>query len=338
MKKTFLITGAAGFIGFHLCKRLIKENFKIVAIDNLNPYYSIHLKKARMEEIFKQGGDISFIDGDIEDMEFLERIFKEHKPEIVFNLAAQAGVRYSISDPIPFLKTNVIGFGNILEVCRKNDIEHLIYASSSSVYGGNKNLPYTEDSSVDHPVSLYAATKKSNELMAHTYSHLYSLPSTGLRFFTVYGPWGRPDMSYFLFAKAILEKKSIDIYNYGDMNRDFTYIDDIIESLFRLIDKIPKPDKEFDAENPTASSSWAPHRIFNIGNSNKVKLIDFINIIEKEIGIKAIKNFLPMQMGDVHSTLADTSLLEKYINFKPQTSLNFGIKKFIEWYRFFYGK
>ena len=338
MKKTFLVTGAAGFIGFHLCKRLIKENFKIIAIDNLNPYYSISLKKARMEEIFKQDGDIFFIDGDIENMEFLERIFKEHKPEIVFNLAAQAGVRYSISDPITFLKTNVIGFGNILEVCRKNSIEHLIYASSSSVYGGNKNLPYMEDSRVDHPVSLYAATKKSNELMAHTYSHLYSLPTTGLRFFTVYGPWGRPDMSYFLFTKAILEKKSLDIYNYGDMNRDFTYIDDIIESLFRLTNKIPKPDKDFDGENPKASSSWAPHKIFNIGNSNKVKLIDFINIIEKEIGIKAIKNFLPMQMGDVHSTLADTSLLEKYINFKPQTSLEFGIKKFVEWYRSFYNK
>ena len=338
MNKTFLITGAAGFIGFHLCKRLLKENFKILALDNLNTYYSIKLKKERLKEIYKQGGDFTFIDGDIEDIEFLERIFKKHKPQTVFNLAAQAGVRYSISDPIPFLKTNVIGFGNILEVCRKNKIEHLIYASSSSVYGGNRNLPYMEDSRVDHPVSLYAATKKSNELMAHTYSHLYSLPATGLRFFTVYGPWGRPDMSYFLFTKAILDKKSLDIYNFGDMNRDFTYIDDIIESLIRLINKIPKPDKNFNGENPTASSSWAPHKIFNIGNSNKVKLIDFINIIEKEIGIKAIKNFLPMQMGDVHSTLADTSLLEKYINFKPQTSLEFGIKKFVEWYRSFYSK
>ncbi len=336
MKKTFLVTGGAGFIGLHLCKRLLKENFKIVALDNLNPYYSIKLKKARIEELYKEGGDFSFIDGDIENIEFLERIFMEHKPQIVFNLAAQAGVRYSISDPISFLKTNIVGFGNILEVCRKNNIEHLIYASSSSVYGGNKNLPYAEDSSVDHPVSLYAVTKKSNELMAHTYSHLYSLPATGLRFFTVYGPWGRPDMSYFLFTKAILEKKSIDIYNFGDMSRDFTYIDDIIESLFRLIHKIPKPDNNFDAENPKASSSWAPHKVFNIGNSDKVKLLDFIEIIEKEIGIKAIKNFLPMQMGDVHSTLADTSLLEKYIDFKPQSSLEFGIKKFVEWYRRFY--
>ena len=336
MRKTCLVTGAAGFIGFHICKRLIKENFKILALDNLNPYYSIKLKKARLEEIYKLSGDFSFIEGDIEDIEFLEKIFKEHKPEIVINLAAQAGVRYSISNPISFLKTNVIGFGNILEVSRKNNIEHLIYASSSSVYGGNKNLPYKEDSRVDHPVSLYAATKKSNELMAHTYSHLYSLPATGLRFFTVYGPWGRPDMSYFLFTKAIFEKQSIDIYNFGDMDRDFTYIDDIIESLFRLTTKIPKPITNYDCINPIASSSWAPHKIFNIGNSNKVKLIDFIKIIEKEIGIKAIKNFLPMQMGDVKSTLADTSLLEKYINFKPTSSLEFGIKNFIEWYRKFY--
>ena len=338
MRKTCLVTGAAGFIGFHICKRLIKENFKIVALDNLNPYYSIKLKKARLTELYKQDGDFFFLDGDIEDIEFLERTFKEHKPQIVFNLAAQAGVRYSISNPISFLKTNVIGFGNILEVCRKNNIEHLIYASSSSVYGGNKNLPYMENSKVDHPVSLYAATKKSNELMAHTYSHLYSLPTTGLRFFTVYGPWGRPDMSYFLFTKAIFEKKSIDIYNFGDMNRDFTYIDDIVESLFRLISKIPKPDINFDSKNPIASSSWAPHKIFNIGNSNKVKLLDFIKIIEEEIGIKAIKNFLPMQMGDVHSTLSDTSLLEQYIDFKPQSSLEFGIKKFIEWYKRFYSK
>ena len=261
MKKTFLVTGAAGFIGFHICKRLIKENCNIIALDNLNPYYSINLKKARLAEIYKICGDFSFIDGDIENIELLERIFKEHKPQIVINLAAQAGVRYSISNPISFLKTNIIGFGNILEVCRKNDVEHLIYASSSSVYGGNRNLPYEEDSSVDHPVSLYAATKKSNELMAHTYSHLYSLPATGLRFFTVYGPWGRPDMSYFLFTKAIFEKKSIDIYNFGDMNRDFTYIDDIIESLIRLINKIPKLDKNFDCKNPIASSSWAPHKI-----------------------------------------------------------------------------
>ena len=338
MKKTFLVTGAAGFIGFHLCKRLLKENYKIIGFDNLNSYYSIKLKKARIKEISKLGRDFSFINGDIEDLEFLERVFKEHKPQIVFNLAAQAGVRYSISDPIPFLKTNVIGFGNILEVCRKNDIEHLIYASSSSVYGGNKNLPYLEDSRVDHPVSLYAATKKSNELMAHTYSHLYSLPATGLRFFTVYGPWGRPDMSYFLFTKAIFGKKPIDIYNFGNMDRDFTYIDDIVECLIRLTNQVPKPDKKFDSLNPIASSSWAPHKIFNIGNSNKVKLLDFINIIEEAIGIKAIKNFLPMQMGDVHSTLADTSLLEQYINFKPQTSLDFGIKKFIEWYRLYYEK
>ena len=336
MRKTCLVTGAAGFIGFHICKRLIKENFKIVALDNLNPYYSIKLKKSRLEEINQLFGDFSFIEGDIEDIEFLEKTFKEHKPEIVINLAAQAGVRYSISNPISFLKTNVIGFGNILEVSRKNNIEHLIYASSSSVYGGNKNLPYKEDSRVDHPVSLYAATKKSNELMAHTYSHLYSLPATGLRFFTVYGPWGRPDMSYFLFTKAIFEKKTIDIYNFGDMDRDFTYIDDIIESLFRLINKIPKPNANYDCVNPITSSSWAPHKIFNIGNSNKVKLIDFIKIIEKEIGIKAIKNFLPMQMGDVQSTLADTSLLEKYIDFKPTSSLEFGIKKFIEWYKKFY--
>jgi len=338
MKKTLLVTGAAGFIGFHLCKRLIKNNFKIIALDNLNPYYSIKLKKARLNELNKYDGDFSFYNCNIEDIEVLEKIFNQHNPQIVFNLAAQAGVRYSISNPISFLKTNVVGFGNILEVCKQNKINHLIYASSSSVYGGNNMMPYMEDNTVDHPVSLYAATKKSNELMAHTYSHLFSLPATGLRFFTVYGPWGRPDMSYFLFTKSILENKAINIYNFGEMHRDFTYIDDIIESLFRVMNKIPSPDENFDRSNPKSSKSWAPHKIFNIGNSNTVNLMDFIKIIEEIIGQKAIKNFLPMQMGDVKSTLADTSLLENYINFKPSKSLKSGMEEFINWYKFYYNK
>ena len=336
MKGTVFISGGAGFIGFHLIKRLIKNNIKVVAIDNLNSYYSVNLKKARVEEIHKLKGEFNFYPGDIEDYGFLKKLFQTYKPKIVVNLAAQAGVRYSISNPSIFLKSNIVGFGNILEICKDNEINHLIYASSSSVYGGNYQLPYSEKNSVDHPVSTYAASKKSNELMAHTYSHLYSLPTTGLRFFTVYGPWGRPDMSYFLFTKSILEGKAIDVFNYGDMKRDFTYIDDIIESLVRVMNKIPTAKKDFDRNNPDLSSSWAPYRIFNIGNSNSVKLIDFIEVIEKITGKKATKNFLPMPKGDVQSTLADTKLLENYINFKPKTSIEDGLKNFYNWYKNYY--
>ena len=336
MSGTILITGAAGFIGFHICKKLIEKNEKVIGLDNFDSYYDISLKKARINKLEKLDGDFTFYENNIENLEFLDHIFKSYRPDYVFNLAAQAGVRYSIKKPITFLKTNVIGFGNILEVCKNYDTKHLIYASSSSVYGGNTKTPYSENINSDHPVSLYATTKKANELMAHTYSHLYSLPATGLRFFTVYGPWGRPDMSYFLFTKSIFENKPIDIYNYGQMDRDFIYIDDLVECLIRIMLRIPSSNSNFDQSNPEINSSWAPHKIFNIGNSNSIKLIDFIETIEEIIGKKAIKDFLPMQQGDVKSTLADTSLLEEWINFKPSTSLKYGLEKFIMWYKDFY--
>ena len=338
MKETVFITGTAGFIGFHLCKKLLEEKFHVVGIDNLNSYYDIFLKKSRIEELRKLNNLFIFYEGDIENLDLLQEIFLKHQPSKVFNLAAQAGVRDSIKNPISFLKSNIIGFGNILEVCAKNEIKHLIYASSSSVYGGNTLTPYFEDNHADHPVSLYATTKRSNELMAHTYSHLYSLPSTGLRFFTVYGPWGRPDMSYFLFTKSIYENKCINIFNYGEMDRDFIYIDDLVECLLKVMNKIPMINDEYDQKNPKTSSSWAPHKIFNIGNSNSTNLLKFIEIIEETIEKKAIKNFLPMQKGDVKSTLADTSLLEKWVDFKPRTPLADGIKEFVNWYKIFYQK
>ena len=336
MKETVFITGGAGFIGFHLIKRLIKNNINVVAVDNLNSYYSVDLKKARLEELQKLNGQFNFYHGDIENTLFLKKIFKHHEPKYVVNLAAQAGVRYSIENPSLFLRSNINGFGNILEMCKDYNISHLVYASSSSVYGGSRQLPYSEENSVDHPVSIYAATKKSNELMAHTYSHLYSLPATGLRFFTVYGPWGRPDMSYFLFTKAILENRAIDVFNYGQMERDFTFVDDIIEGIVRIIKKIPIPIEDFNRNKPDISSSWAPHRIFNIGNSNSINLSLFISTLEGIIGKEAKKNFLAMPKGDVQSTLADTHSLEKYINFKPNTSIEYGLKEFVIWYRNFY--
>ena len=336
MKETVFITGGAGFIGYHLIKKLIINNINVVAVDNLNPYYSIDLKRARLDELKKLNGKFNFHCGDIEDLSFIKEIFEKYKPKYVVNLAAQAGVRYSIENPSIFLKSNINGFGNILEICKDYKIAHLVYASSSSVYGGNNQLPYSEKNSVDHPVSIYAASKKSNELMAHAYSHLYSLPATGLRFFTVYGPWGRPDMSYFLFTKAILEDKSINLFNYGEMRRDFTFVDDIVESLIRVMKKIPKSNKEFNKNNPDSSSSWAPHRIFNIGNSNSINLEDFISTLEEIIGKKAIKNYLPMPKGDVQYTLAETKLLENHINFKPKTKLRDGLEKFFNWYRYYY--
>ncbi len=336
MEDNIFITGSAGFIGYHLSKRLIANGKNVIGLDNLNTFYDLSLKQARLDDLNKLNGNFKFYHDDIENIECLEKIFREYNPKIVFNLAAQAGVRYSISDPDIFTKTNILGFNNILSICSKSNIKHLIYASSSSVYGGNESLPYTEKSSVDHPVSIYAATKKANELYAHCYSHLYSLPITGLRFFTVYGPWGRPDMAYFLFTKSILEGRKINIFNSGEMYRDFTFIDDIIESLIRVMNKPPQKNIKFDRKRPSCDSSWAPHRIFNIGNSNSIKLINFIEIIEKELGVKAIKNYLPMQPGDVKATFSDNSLLESWINYKPATSIEDGIKKFINWYIDFY--
>ena len=268
----------------------------------------------------------------------IDIIFKEIEPEIVINLAAQAGVRYSMENPSAYIETNLVGFSNILESCRNHPVKHLIYASSSSVYGGNTNMPFSESMCVDHPVSLYAATKRSNELLAHSYSHLYAIPSTGLRFFTVYGPWGRPDMALFLFTKAILNSEPIKVFNHGKMTRDFTYIDDIVESIMRIINKPPISDKSFDTSNPKTDTSWAPHRIFNIGNSNPSSLMDYINAIEDALCIKAKKEFLPMQPGDVPSTFSDCSSLESYINFKPNTSIKDGIMAFTSWYREFYGE
>ena len=336
MTKTILITGVAGFIGFNLCKKLTKENFNIIGIDNLNSYYDVNLKEARLRELNKINKSFKFFKIDIEDAKNINKIFQKYKPNVIYNLAAQAGVRYSIENPSEFINTNIKGFLNILEASRMHKIDHLIYASSSSVYGGNMQLPYSENSIVDHPVSIYAATKRSNELMAHTYSHLYSIPCTGLRFFTVYGPWGRPDMSYFLFTKSILSGEKIKIFNNGNMSRDFTYIDDICESLRRLMNKIPHGEKDFDKKNPAIHSSWAPHKIFNIGNSKSISLMEFIETIEKELGQKALKNFLPMQPGDVKASLADTSLLENWIDYKPSTTLKDGINKFVKWYKSFY--
>ena len=337
---TILVTGAAGFIGFHITKRLLREGFEVVGMDNLSPYYDLRLKKARLKELEdfskKQSVKFFFFKDDLENKNFLTELFRKYKFNKVVNLAAQAGVRYSIENPSSYINSNIVGFANLLEVCRRNNIENLIYASSSSVYGGNKRLPFSEEHNVDHPVSLYAASKKANELMAHSYSHLYGIPTTGLRFFTVYGPWGRPDMALFLFTKSILKGEPIQIFNKGEMIRDFTFIDDITESLFRVINKEANSDSNFDYLQPSPSSSWAPYKIFNIGNSNPINLMDFISTIEEIIGRKAKKEFLDMQPGDVASTSADTELLENWIGFKPRTSVKEGIKKFIDWYTDFY--
>tara|TARA_B100000242_G_scaffold283005_1_gene244813 strand:+ start:1734 stop:2768 length:1035 start_codon:yes stop_codon:yes gene_type:complete len=339
-KKKILITGAAGFIGYHLCRKLISNNFDLIGIDNINDYYDINLKKSRLEELEilsnRNKSKWKFQKCELKDYFDLKNIFEEYKPNVVVNLAAQAGVRYSLENPNAYIDSNIYGFLNILECCRKYKIQNLIYASSSSVYGGNTKIPFSEKDSVDHPVSLYAATKKSNELMAHTYSHLFGLPAIGLRFFTVYGPWGRPDMSPMIFTKAILEKKQLKIFNKGDMFRDFTFIDDVIEIIKRLLDKPAQKNNNFDYKNPNPDSSWAPHRIFNVGNSDPVYLMDFIRCLEDEIGKKAIKKLEDMQPGDVKTTSADTSSIEKYIDYKPNTELKVGIKKFFRWYKSYY--
>ncbi len=329
-----LVTGAAGFIGFHVSLALIARGDTVIGIDNLNGYYDVRLKEARLAEIqsHQKAENFHFIKADVADMQVLQDLFDTHKPERVVHLAAQAGVRYSIQNPHAYVQSNLVGFANILEACRHHHIEHLVYASSSSVYGGNTKLPFSEQDSVDHPVSLYAATKKSNELMAHTYSHLYQLPTTGLRFFTVYGPWGRPDMSPFLFASAILAGKPIQVFNYGDMMRDFTYIDDIVEGVVRVLDK-PAVAEHPDADGIAAK---APYRIFNIGNNQPEKLMDFIGELETALGKTAVKEFLPMQAGDVKATFADTLALEAWVDFKPATKLHEGIIKFTKWYSDFY--
>ncbi|WP_269623279.1 NAD-dependent epimerase [Prochlorococcus marinus] len=339
MKKAVLVTGSAGFIGFHLSKYLISKGIFVIGLDNLNSYYDRNLKLARLgilKDVSKKDMNFEFVEDDLVNREGLNKLFDIYKPSIVINLAAQAGVRYSIENPIAYIDSNIVGFANILECCRHSNVQHLLYASSSSVYGGNEKIPFSEKDSVDHPMSLYAASKKANELMAHTYSNLYGLPTTGLRFFTVYGPWGRPDMALFLFTKAILSDEPIQIFNHGEMTRDFTYIDDIVESLFLLLDKPPSPDPMFDKEFPEPHKSWCPYRIFNIGNSNPVPLMDYISALEQSLGKKATKKFLPMQPGDVPMTAAETNELESYINFRPKTSISDGIKKFVSWYLEFY--
>ena len=334
MKRPILVTGAAGFIGASVCKRLLAEGESVVGIDNINDYYDPGLKISRLETI--QQDNWEFTKLDISDQSLMRELFAKYKPCRVVHLAAQAGVRYSIENPSAYIQTNLVGFGNILEECRHHEVKHLVYASSSSVYGGNTNLPFQESQAVNHPVSLYAATKKSNELMAHTYSHLYNLPATGLRFFTVYGPWGRPDMAPMLFAKAILRREPIRVFNNGQMQRDFTYIDDIVEGVVRVMKKPAESKKDFDRKHPDPASSWAPHRIFNIGNSKPIELMKFIGCLEQTIGVEAIKQFEPMQPGDVAATAADTTALEKWVNFKPATPIEDGVEAFARWYRDYY--
>ncbi len=334
-----LVTGAAGFIGFHICKRLIKNKNYIIGVDNFNDYYDPNLKNSRIENLISEKNKpnefFKIYKADITNTVEIESIFHKEKPDIVVHLAAQAGVRYSINNPSTYIQSNLVGFGNILENCKKHKIEHLLFASSSSVYGGNNKLPYSEDQGVDHPVSLYAATKRSNELMAHAYSHLYNLRCTGLRFFTVYGPWGRPDMALFKFTELILNNKKIEIYNRGQLYRDFTYIDDVVESIFQII-KNPPNNELINLNSNDPSSSWAPYNLFNIGNSTNIKLIDFIDLLEKQLNKKSKKIYKEMQLGDVLSTYADCTKLKNWINYKPKTNLQKGIKEFVDWYKKYY--
>ncbi|WP_045518344.1 NAD-dependent epimerase [Neobacillus niacini] len=327
-----LVTGAAGFIGFHLSKRLLAHNYSVIGVDNLNGYYDVRLKKERLK-ILESNEKFQFYKVDLVNQEALNQIFKNHSIPIVINLAAQAGVRYSLTHPQSYVHSNLVGFVNILEACRHYQVEHLLYASSSSVYGANTKIPFSTQDSVDHPVSIYAATKKANELMGHTYSHLFNIPTTGLRFFTVYGPWGRPDMAYYSFTKDIIEGKTIKVYNNGDMSRDFTFIDDIVEGIVKLLDHPPKPDTK---RNPCPSSSHAPYKIYNIGNNSPVRLMDFINILENLIGKKAKLEFAPMQPGDVKETYADITDLQNDAGFTPETSLEIGLGHFVEWYKNFH--
>ena len=332
-----LVTGAAGFIGMHCIERLLARGDQVVGIDNLNDYYDVTLKKSRLSRIADHAA-FRFHRVSIEDKEAMAGIFAEEKPDRVIHLAAQAGVRYSLENPHAYIDANLQGFMNILEGCRHNDVAHLAYASSSSVYGGNAQMPFSEHHSVDHPVSLYAATKKANELMAHTYSHLYGLPTTGLRFFTVYGPWGRPDMALFLFTDAIRNGRPIDVFNQGAMVRDFTYIDDIVEGVIRVLDKTATPDPDFDPMNPDPGTSTAPFRVFNIGNGNPTPLMDYIGALEDALGMTAEKNMMPMQPGDVPATSADTSELRDWVGFAPNTDVRDGVQRFVDWYIGYYGR
>ncbi|HAU95369.1 MAG TPA: protein CapI [Serratia marcescens] len=331
----FLVTGAAGFIGYHVAERLLTAGHQVVGIDNLNDYYDVGLKMARLDRLADKPG-FRFIKLDLADREGMAALFAEHQFQRVIHLGAQAGVRYSLVNPLAYADANLIGHLNVLEGCRHNKVEHLLYASSSSVYGLNRKLPFATEDSVDHPVSLYAATKKANELMSHSYAHLYGLPTTGLRFFTVYGPWGRPDMALFKFTKAILAGESIDVYNHGEMHRDFTYIDDITEAIVRLQAVIPQADPSWTVEQGSPATSSAPYHVYNIGNNTPVKLMEYITALEQALGVTARKNMLPMQPGDVMDTSADTAELYRDIGFKPETSVKEGVKRFVDWYKAFY--
>ncbi|MEW6519972.1 MAG: NAD-dependent epimerase [Thermodesulfobacteriota bacterium] len=336
MKKV-LITGAAGFIGFFLAKRLLADGMEVIGLDNLNDYYDPALKRSRLAQLSSQPG-FDFVQLDLADRQAVAELFSRHRFDAVVNLAAQAGVRYSLENPHSYVDSNVVGFVNILEGCRHHRVKHLVFASSSSVYGGNTRMPFSVHDNVDHPVSLYAATKKANELMAHTYSHLYGLPTTGLRFFTVYGPWGRPDMAYFLFTRAILAGHPIKVFNFGRMKRDFTYIDDIVEGVQRVIHRIPAADPSWDRDNPDPATSYCPYRIYNIGNNQQEDLMHFIEVLEDCLGRKAEKEFLPMQNGDVPATYANMDDLVRDVGFKPTTTIEEGLRRFVEWYREFYGE
>ena len=330
-----LVTGSAGFIGFHLCKRLLTDGRQVVGLDNLNDYYDVSLKQARLEQLHASPA-FEFVKLDLADRADIEALFARVKPEIVVNLAAQAGVRYSLVNPHAYVEANLAGFVNVLEGCRHHSVKHLVYASSSSVYGANTHMPFSVHDHTDHPVSLYGATKKANELMAHAYSHLYKLPATGLRFFTVYGPWGRPDMALFLFAKAILAGQPIDVFNHGNMRRDFTYVDDIVEGVVRVMAKPAAPDPDWSGERPDPATSRAPHRVYNIGNNQPVELDYLIEVLEKALGRRARKNLLPMQPGDVPATYADIDDLEAAVGFRPVTSIETGVERFVAWYKSYY--
>jgi UDP-glucuronate 4-epimerase len=335
MNKKILVTGAAGFIGFHLSKKLCEVGWNVVGLDNMNNYYDVKLKQDRLDQLLKFT-NFNFTRIDLAERELMKKLFEEEKFDYVVNLAAQAGVRYSLKNPYSYIDSNLSGFLNILEGCRYNPVKHLIYASSSSVYGANTKMPFSVHDNVDHPVSLYAATKKANELMAHTYSNLYNIPTTGLRFFTVYGPWGRPDMALFLFTKNIAEGKPIDVYNNGKMKRDFTYIDDIVDGVLKLIPTIPTPNPKWNGFEPDSATSFAPYKLYNIGNNQPVELLRFIEIIEENLNKKAIRKLMPIQPGDVPATYADVEDLINAVNFKPNTPIEVGIGKFIEWFKKYY--
>ena len=332
---TWIVTGVAGFIGMHISLQLLTRGDRVIGLDNLNDYYDVTLKRARLARL-QEHPNFVFHQMDVVDRHGIYEMFSNVKPDRVIHLAAQAGVRYSITNPQAYIDSNIQGFANILEGCRHNDVKHLVYASSSSVYGVNTVIPFREHDNVDHPVSLYAATKKANELMAHTYSHLFGLPTTGLRFFTVYGPWGRPDMALFLFTKAILAGQTIDIYNHGKMVRDFTYIDDIVQGTILAADKPSTPNPDFDPANPDPATSTAPYRVFNIGNSFPTPLLGYINALESALGLTAKKNYLPMQPGDVPATAANTDELYAWVGFKPNTAVELGVARFVDWYRSYY--